>query len=310
MIGMRMSANTSPDATSSPERSIELKNRGFALFLAWLVPGFGHFYQGRRVKGGIFFCCILGTFFSGVCLGGGKSVHWSWKPEYRTYWYPAQFMAGIVAVPAYVQSMRQNPKNLPDRRNLVLDRNLSGKCEGVLSEARLGDEEGVILNFEGEAELSPSRGAGFDRSTGGKLIGRLIPLPGEESPIKEPTPVELSIIYLQEIDPPLFPSADREFKVEVEGKTTGGAALAIRGKVGGKILNARRFVDRYCAPLDDYGLEQAHGELGKYFELGMMYTMIAGLLNVLAMWDAFEGPAYGYGDDDQESEGQPQPEGS
>ncbi|MDG3006288.1 DUF6677 family protein [Paludisphaera mucosa] len=36
---------------------------------------------------------------------------------------------------------------------------------------------------------------------------------------------------------------------------------------------------------------------GKPYEIGLIYTTVAGLLNVLAIYDAYEGPAYGYGDE-------------
>jgi hypothetical protein len=32
--------------------------------------------------------------------------------------------------------------------------------------------------------------------------------------------------------------------------------------------------------------------LGKFVEIGTLYTTVAGLLNVLAIYDAFEGPAH------------------
>lgn len=35
-----------------------------------------------------------------------------------------------------------------------------------------------------------------------------------------------------------------------------------------------------------------HARLGKLVEVGSVYTMVAGLLNVLAIYDAFDGPAY------------------
>jgi len=38
-------------------------------------------------------------------------------------------------------------------------------------------------------------------------------------------------------------------------------------------------------------LDEWHRRLNKYFELGTVYTMIAGLLNVLAIYDAWGGPA-------------------
>jgi hypothetical protein len=42
--------------------------------------------------------------------------------------------------------------------------------------------------------------------------------------------------------------------------------------------------------LEDYN--ELHKVLHRYFELGSMFTVIAGLLNVLAIYDAFGGPAY------------------
>ena len=37
-------------------------------------------------------------------------------------------------------------------------------------------------------------------------------------------------------------------------------------------------------------LSQWHNDLNIRFELGTLYTMIAGLLNILAIWDAYGGP--------------------
>ena len=37
---------------------IDLRNRPLAALLAWLVPGAGHFYQGRHAKGVLFLVCI------------------------------------------------------------------------------------------------------------------------------------------------------------------------------------------------------------------------------------------------------------
>jgi hypothetical protein len=39
-------------------------------------------------------------------------------------------------------------------------------------------------------------------------------------------------------------------------------------------------------------LNGLHFRLGKLVEIGSMYTAVAGLLNVLAIYDAYEGPAY------------------
>jgi TM2 domain-containing membrane protein YozV len=39
-----------------------------------------------------------------------------------------------------------------------------------------------------------------------------------------------------------------------------------------------------------------HPRLGKLVEIGSMYTAVAGLLNILAIYDAYEGPAYFHDD--------------
>ena len=81
-----------------------------------------------------------------------------------------------------------------------------------------------------------------------------------------------------------------------------------RGEVSGRLQGSipRPVWNSYAAPLQDSrrgggssDLEQAHFELGTRFELGVVYTMIAGLLNILALYDALEGPAY---EDDEEQD--------
>lgn len=43
-------------------------------------------------------------------------------------------------------------------------------------------------------------------------------------------------------------------------------------------------------PRDNAELDELHYSLNRYFELGTVYTMVAGLLNILAMFDAYSGP--------------------
>ena len=47
-------------------------------------------------------------------------------------------------------------------------------------------------------------------------------------------------------------------------------------------------------------LAQWHAQLGSNFELGTLYTMIAGLLNVLVIYDAFAGPFVTSDEDESE----------
>lgn len=44
-----------------------------AFFLAWLIPGMGHFYYGRRVKALLFFVSIISLYLVGIVIGGEVS---------------------------------------------------------------------------------------------------------------------------------------------------------------------------------------------------------------------------------------------
>ena len=42
----------------------------FAVFLAYLVPGAGHLYLGRRARAITFFCIVVLMFFLGIAVDG------------------------------------------------------------------------------------------------------------------------------------------------------------------------------------------------------------------------------------------------
>ncbi|MEX2176094.1 MAG: DUF6677 family protein [Pirellulaceae bacterium] len=49
----------------------------------------------------------------------------------------------------------------------------------------------------------------------------------------------------------------------------------------------------FAPPRNQAELSEWHNRLNIRFELGTLYTMVAGLLNVLAIWDAYGGPVVG-----------------
>ena len=97
--------------TEQPIGAVELKDPVLSAFLAWLIPGLGHAYQGRWAKAVLFFVCIMGTFVYGLYLGSGKDVGWgrvvyaAWRPEKRLY-YLCQVGVGLPAMPALIQAIR------------------------------------------------------------------------------------------------------------------------------------------------------------------------------------------------------------
>jgi hypothetical protein len=112
-------AKTSPtNASGETSTEIELKDPRLAAFLAWLVPGLGHFYQGRTGKGVLFFVCILGTFFYGLYIGGGRVVYASTSAvvsrQFLERWqYICQVGVGLPALPALIQTIRVEGHNAP-----------------------------------------------------------------------------------------------------------------------------------------------------------------------------------------------------
>lgn len=179
---------------------IDLRNRWLAAFLAWCLPGAGHFYQGRNHKGGIFMGAVLGMFLAGLWLGGGKVVYAAWRPEPR-FAFVCQAGAGLVAMPALVQSMR-----------------LTGPAKQPLLASTV---------------MAP--------------------------PLQAGQPVSRAY-------------AERVIATEPD-------------------IAADAFLDRPPHRLfrgDQLSLWQRR--LGRWFEYGTLYTMLAGMLNILAIYDAFAGP--------------------
>jgi hypothetical protein len=86
--------------------SLDLRNRGLAAVLAWLIPGAGHFYQRRYFKSAVFSICIFSSFAIGMFIAGGRCVYASWNGVEKRWQYVLQAGIGIPAFPAAVQAWR------------------------------------------------------------------------------------------------------------------------------------------------------------------------------------------------------------
>ena len=110
---------------STPENEIvpiDLRNPYMAGFLAWLVPGLGHYYQRRYHKALIFFLCIMPTFLVGCALasssevGIARNVYWSWRwksGDTRLWWLVQAPLLGMVVVPTTIQAWQINSGQAP-----------------------------------------------------------------------------------------------------------------------------------------------------------------------------------------------------
>jgi TM2 domain-containing membrane protein YozV len=74
--------------TSSP--NAQTAQAVLAAVLAWLIPGAGHFYLGRRARGLVIFLTIGLTFWSGIAIGGVMTVDY----HYERWWFLAQVFTG------------------------------------------------------------------------------------------------------------------------------------------------------------------------------------------------------------------------
>ena len=95
---------SSPSTPPTKPPEVELRSPGTAALLAWLLPGAGHIYQRRYSKGVLFSVCILGTFFFGLALGGGRVVYASFVEGDRRWQYICQVGVGLPAMPALIQN--------------------------------------------------------------------------------------------------------------------------------------------------------------------------------------------------------------
>ncbi len=95
---------------------LNLRNRHLAAFLAWLIPGAGHFYQRRYFKSAVFFVCIVSSFLIGMFVAGGRCVYASWNGTEKRWQYVLQAGIGLPAMPAAYQAwrLRQGDKTWGD----------------------------------------------------------------------------------------------------------------------------------------------------------------------------------------------------
>lgn len=271
---------------------INFRTRELAALLAFLVPGAGHYYQGRRLKAGIYFGGIVSLFFAGMILG-------NWQPVYSqvavssaatpvelearesrsstrfSIGYSAQFFTGMPALPALVQQLRfDSDLGVVN----VLQERIESSFTGVF---RSGGE---FLPVSGVLTLNPDKG--------GLAVGEFT---GTTNGGKS---VSGSVSGAIKLGRRVYGSPKRKISISgLKGISVGGMAPEeLRGAV------SRPFVDWFQAPRDNEELDRLHGKLSQRFDIACVFTWIAGLLNLMAIWDAYDGPAYGYGDEEPEDE--------
>jgi len=290
------------------DRKIDLKNPWLAGGLAFLVPGAGHLYQERYFKGVLYLVCILGTFLYGMHLGEWRAVYWTENPGQERFGLPAKKNLGFLAqlgfgtpsLIAYLQSRRyhtegnrpvlqnihqfrryeQPEQNGQEQRPRIIHEPLTVPIDAEFTGVLVyNDDETPVKQVSGQLQLEPR-----NRTFQGTLKGTAVGEEGDEQS------VTLDLGQALIVDSKVLGDPDRFVSVGVVDEQ--GNQI---GELNGSI--PRGFFNWFCAPMDEAVLHDLNRRLNKQFEMALVYTWIAGLLNILAIWDAVQGPAYGFGDE-------------
>jgi hypothetical protein len=187
---------------------------------------------------------------------------------------------GLPAVCALIQNKRYYSPENEETHSLAAPLNAPVRGEWFTSGGRNS------VDVEGIVELEPAEGR-FGNSITGRFAGT----------DDDGNSVELQLGEGITLEEPVNASRSRDLKVDVV--ETNGDSTRVIGGLTGEI--PRPFQNWFVVPVSMKQERKLHGNLGKFHELAMVFTWVAGLLNILAVWDALEGPASGDGDETSES---------
>lgn len=265
------------------------QSQWFAAVLAYLVPGLGHFYLGKTFKAALYFVCIMGTYLYGMAMADWKPVYYPFGDQadraIHTYGFWAQAGVGSPAIIAFAQSKRfERPGN---SKSNSLTEPLTAPFTGEITR-EMPDRRNQTDECSGQLSIEPVEGVA-DRVRG-RFVGTTSS--GEA--------LDLQIEGIPVLGRPISADSRREFASPFTEERDGKVRT---GDMVGTI--PRSFWNWFAVPPTRPEFEELVRRLGKRYELALVFTWIAGLLNVLAVWDALDGPAYGYGDEDEDQTDKP-----
>lgn len=259
---------------------VNLKDPILAAILAYLVPGLGHLYQGRWFKAAIYSVCILSLYVYGLVLSNWKIVQYRGGPgEPRTELLSFAAQAGVGLPGLFAMNQTRRYRRAAEHAVTAIGAPLSAPFVGTI-EAR-NPEAGLPQEISGRLHLQPAIGRFNEPTISGTITAETND--GGEMSLPLGPGVRLG--------PELRNDPRRTVEGEIIRAEQGSETRV--GRVRGSI--PRSFWNWFAVPLSDAEEQNLHRELGKLHELALVFTMIAGLLNILAVWDAYDGPAYGYG---------------
>lgn len=305
---------------------INLKNPNLAAVLAFLIPGAGHWYQGRCFKAVIYFVCVLGTFCWGQAMAEWKGVYFRWqdlegkdrfRTRDRTIGYLSQVLVGLPSLPALVQWKRYSTHDADERDFSKLDARIDAPFEGFAKHNSPDDTWEGRISGQLQLAVDDSGPRGFGPEVRGHFRG-IAKIETPDAVAKE-VPKEFDLGGSITIAPKVlgYGNITNTIDGQSRAKEYSSSRRAVRaqivaergefdapiGEIEGTI--PRAFMDWYQVPLEDDAVQDMNRRLGRRYEIALLFTWVAGLLNLLAIWDAYEGPAYGYGDEVDQPEEQP-----
>lgn len=264
---------------TAPALAVNLRNPVIAGLLAFVFPGAGHFYQKRFFKAFVFAIGVWGSWFTGMAMSDWKALQAPAKGHMEmpaVLKFAGQSGVGFPSLWAVYQANRYY-----DKGNVTPD-TIPGPQEfAFVGEAHLrepsgnqsGDVTGTLSLASTQGEFGPAISGQFS----GTLAGQ---------------PMTLKLDHNVNLDKPVRSGR----KLSMTASVVNDKDEYI-GELKGVI--PRPFLNWFACPLDQQEEADWHRERGKYQELAMVFVWVAGLMNLLAIWDAVEGPAYGYTEDEK-----------
>jgi hypothetical protein len=274
-------------ATATPTARPPVQTRVYyplAGVLSYLVPGLGQIIQGRVAKGLLFLVCIYALFFYGIYLGsgtvtvGGRTYQTSsavYLPDqsdpntprsalqrlgsnlYNRPQFIGQFWVGVAAWPAIIQYLRYDR----DKYQEVEER--YSAALGQWQRAQERQQEADRKNHEAD-----------------DLLARAEKDPGKAAELRQQAEEARKAAQDSE--------AEAQIALEKSTEEADGAAKEER-KLTHPLLGG---FEREPTTANE---NMIHNLSDKRQELAWVFTVIAGVLNILVIYDAVAGPAVSAG---------------
>jgi hypothetical protein len=161
---------------SGPPNQVEQPDPALCTALTWVVPGLGHVMQGRKARGIVAFCMLVGLFGLATFLAEGSNL----DRERHFYYWAGQVLLGPVALVAEFAHGHPRLESLPAYKDAGI---VIGSISGMLNVLLMLDVYGY-----GEARLLGREAAAAAVTTAAPALTTPPAAPaGSPAPAKAPS---------------------------------------------------------------------------------------------------------------------------